>query len=77
MSVFSSSKFIIRICFRGIFRLSGLSPFAGSDDQDTLNNVRKCDWNFDSDGFKGISDIGKDFIRKLLIKTPQYELLIT
>ena len=54
-------------------RLSGLSPFAGEDDVDTLANVRKCAWDFDSEAFKGISDMAKDFIRKLLIKVPQYE----
>jgi len=51
--------------------LSGLSPFAGSDDQDTLHNVRRCDWKFDDDSFKGISDHAKDFIKKLLVKVPQ------
>jgi hypothetical protein len=54
-----------------LVRLSGLSPFAGGDDQETLDNVRKGDWKFDDDSFKGISDIGKDFIRKLLVKVPQ------
>ena len=53
-----------------VFRMSGLSPFAGEDDLETLNNVKRCDWDFDSEAFKGISDIGKDFIRKLLIKQP-------
>jgi serine/threonine protein kinase len=50
--------------------LSGLSPFSGEDDVETLQNVRRCDWGFDSDGFKGISEVGKDFIKKLLIKQP-------
>ena len=27
--------------------LSGLSPFAGSSDIDTLKNVKACDWSFD------------------------------
>lgn len=53
-------------------RLSGLSPFAGADEQETLDNVKKCDWTFDPETFKGISDIGKDFIKKLLVKVPQY-----
>ena len=52
------------------FRLSGLSPFAGEDDQETLNNVRKCSWDFDSDAFRSISDTGKDFIKKLILKQP-------
>ena len=49
----------------------GLSPFAGCDDQDTLHNVRRCDWKFDDDSFRGISDHAKDFIKKLLVKVPQ------
>lgn len=53
-------------------RLSGLSPFAGEDDMETLNNVRKCDWDFDNDSFKGISERAKDFIKKLLVKAPAY-----
>ncbi len=51
--------------------MSGLSPFAGRDDRETLEHVKRCDWNFDSEAFKGISDIGKDFIKKLLVKAPQ------
>ena len=43
------------LCFTSC-RLSGLSPFAGVDDQETLEDVKRCDWNFDSDSFKGISD---------------------
>merc|ERR550532_2575992 len=38
--------------------LSGLSPFAGATDIDTLKNVKACNWQFDEE----------DFIRKLLIK---------
>ncbi|XP_035210044.1 twitchin-like [Stegodyphus dumicola] len=46
--------------------LSGLSPFAGVNDIETLKNVRACDWDFDEDAFANISDQGKDFIRRLL-----------
>ena len=48
--------------------LSGLSPFAGSSDVETLRNVKSCDWSFDEDAFKNVSEEGKDFIRKLLVK---------
>ncbi|XP_037720926.1 twitchin isoform X30 [Drosophila subpulchrella] len=47
--------------------LSGLSPFAGDNDVQTLKNVKACDWDFDVESFKYISEEGKDFIRKLLI----------
>ena len=48
--------------------LSGLSPFAGSTDLDTLKNVKACSWVFDEEAFMNVSEEGKDFIRKLLIK---------
>lgn len=48
--------------------LSGLSPFAGSTDLDTLKNVKACSWVFDEEAFLNVSEEGKDFIRKLLIK---------
>ncbi|GAU87381.1 hypothetical protein RvY_00244-2 [Ramazzottius varieornatus] len=48
--------------------LSGLSPFAGEDDVETLRNVKACDWNFEDEAFAGVSEEGKDFIQKLLLK---------
>ena len=57
----------------GLFlvRLSGLSPFAGENDIETLKNVRACDWDFDTEAFSNVSKEGKDFIRKLLIKSKE------
>ena len=52
-------------------RLSGLSPFAGENDIDTLKNVRSCDWDFDEEAFSNVSEEGKDFIRRLLIKAKE------
>jgi serine/threonine protein kinase len=51
--------------------LSGLSPFAGETDVDTLKNVKACDWDFDEEAFRTVSDEGKDFIRRLLIKNKE------
>jgi len=51
--------------------LSGLSPFAGENDVETLKNVKACDWDFDEDTFAIVSDEGKDFIRRLLIKNKE------
>lgn len=48
--------------------LSGLSPFAGNNDIETLRNVKNCDWQFDQEAFSGISEEGKDFIKRLLVK---------
>lgn len=52
-------------------RLSGLSPFAGDNDVETLKNVRACDWEFDDDAFANISNEGKDFISKLLTRSKE------
>jgi len=48
--------------------LSGLTPFAGDNDIETLKNVKACNWDFDPEAFANISDEAKDFIRKLLTK---------
>jgi len=47
--------------------LSGLSPFAGNTDNETLKNVKRCEWAFDPAAFRHISAEGKDFISRLLI----------
>ncbi|XP_071120619.1 twitchin-like isoform X18 [Mytilus edulis] len=56
--------------------LSGLSPFAGEDDLETLANVQRCDWEFADDAFANISPEAKDFIRKLLIRQPQRRMTV-
>lgn len=48
--------------------LSGLSPFAGANDVQTLKNIKNCYWDFEEDSFRTISDDAKDFIRKLLVR---------
>ncbi|XP_048590454.1 rootletin-like isoform X2 [Nematostella vectensis] len=48
--------------------LSGLSPFMGDDNNETLSNVNMCEWDFDDESFDVISDQAKDFISSLLIK---------
>lgn len=45
-----------------------MSPFGGVDDEQTSENIKKCDLKFPSEAFKGISEEGQDFIKKLLIK---------
>ncbi|XP_053200690.1 twitchin-like isoform X3 [Panonychus citri] len=54
--------------------LSGLSPFAGDNDIETLKNVKACDWDFDEDAFRNISSEAKDFIRKLLTRHKEKRL---
>ncbi len=50
------------------FRLSGLSPFMGDNDNETYNNISKAEFDFDDESFDGLSDEAKDFIGKLLVK---------
>ena len=49
--------------------LSGLSPFAGENDIETLKNVKASDWDFDEETFSSVSNEAKDFIRRLLLKS--------
>ncbi|XP_047356865.1 obscurin isoform X5 [Vespa velutina] len=46
--------------------LSGISPFRGVNDRETLTKIRQGAWDFD-DRWKNISNEAKDFIRSLLV----------
>ncbi|XP_072926800.1 myosin light chain kinase, smooth muscle-like [Hemitrygon akajei] len=48
--------------------LSGLSPFQGDNDSETLSNVTAASWEFDKDAFAEISENAKNFITCLLQK---------
>nr|XP_054757889.1 myosin light chain kinase, smooth muscle-like [Lytechinus pictus] len=48
--------------------LSGLSPFLGDSDTETLNNVTVGEWDFEDEAFDGISNGAKEFISSLLVK---------
>ncbi|XP_051518709.1 myosin light chain kinase 2, skeletal/cardiac muscle isoform X2 [Myxocyprinus asiaticus] len=48
--------------------LSGLSPFLGDDDSQTLNNVLMGNWYFDEDAFEHVSAEARDFVTNLLIR---------
>ncbi|XP_041807380.1 myosin light chain kinase, smooth muscle isoform X2 [Chelmon rostratus] len=48
--------------------LSGLSPFMGDNDNETLSNVTSATWDFEDEAFDEISDTAKDFITNLLKK---------
>ncbi|XP_062327272.1 myosin light chain kinase 3 isoform X1 [Osmerus eperlanus] len=47
--------------------LSGLSPFLGDNDTETMNNILHANWDFDSEAFENVSEEAKDFISRLLI----------
>ncbi|XP_062858602.1 myosin light chain kinase family member 4 [Trichomycterus rosablanca] len=54
--------------------LSGLSPFLGDDDNETLNNILECKWSFEEAEFTDISEEAKDFITRLLIKSKSWRM---
>ena len=49
-------------------RLSGLSPFLGDTEPETLANVTMAQWDFEDDAFSDISEDAEDFISSLLHK---------
>lgn len=49
-------------------RLSGLSPFMGETDVETMANVTIAKYDFDDEAFNDVSNEAKDFISKLLVK---------
>ncbi|XP_030628035.1 myosin light chain kinase 2, skeletal/cardiac muscle [Chanos chanos] len=54
--------------------LSGLSPFLGDDDNETLNNILACQWSFEEAEFADISEEAKDFISRLLVKSKSWRM---
>ncbi|XP_021374491.1 myosin light chain kinase, smooth muscle-like isoform X2 [Mizuhopecten yessoensis] len=54
--------------------LSGLSPFMGEVEAETLVNVTYAKWDFTAEEFESISMDAKDFITHLLVKDPKKRL---
>ena len=54
--------------------LSGLSPFMGENDGETFANITGISYDFEDDAFDPISDMAKDFIKKLLVKNQRKRL---
>lgn len=84
-SVFREKNMFYKFCnfypktlnvFTFIFRLSGLSPFMGDTDIETMANVTIAKYDFDHDAFANISEDAKDFIRCLLVKDKEYVSLV-
>ncbi|XP_051527853.1 death-associated protein kinase 2-like isoform X1 [Myxocyprinus asiaticus] len=48
--------------------LSGLSPFQGDTDEETLRNIVAMNYKFEPHYFSQTSNMAKDFIQKLLVK---------
>ena len=49
-------------------RLSGLSPFMGETDIETMANVTVAKYDFDDEVFNDVSEDAKEFIQQLLLK---------
>ncbi|CAI5641081.1 unnamed protein product [Oreochromis niloticus] len=54
--------------------MSGLCPFLGDDDNETLNNILACQWNFEEQEFVDTSEEAKDFISRLLIVNKSWRM---
>ncbi|XP_049890014.1 death-associated protein kinase 2 [Epinephelus moara] len=50
--------------------LSGLSPFQGDTDEETLRNITVINYEFAARYFSMTSSMARDFIQKLLVKNP-------
>lgn len=51
--------------------LSGCSPFAGDNNQETFLNISQVNLDFPDDLFRSTSSEAIDFIKKLLLKEPE------
>ncbi|KAM5262874.1 myosin light chain kinase family member 4 [Ctenodactylus gundi] len=54
--------------------LSGLSPFLGDNDAETLSNILACQWDLEEEEFQDVSEEAKEFISKLLIKEKSWRI---
>ncbi len=50
--------------------LSGLSPFLDDSDDETTNNVLRCDFSFPDEHFASVSSSAKDLVSRLLRVDP-------
>lgn len=53
--------------------LSGISPFRGANDRETLTKIRGGKWDFD-ERWRNISNEAQDFIRSLLVYSAEGRL---
>ncbi|XP_062312377.1 serine/threonine-protein kinase 17B [Osmerus eperlanus] len=51
--------------------VTGESPFVGDDKQETYLNVSQVNVDYSKDSFSRVSELAVDFIRQLLVKTPE------
>ncbi|XP_073813115.1 obscurin isoform X2 [Musca autumnalis] len=51
--------------------LSGHNPFRGANDRETLQRIKEGHWDFSDSIWTHISDDGRDFIKRLLVYSPE------
>ena len=49
--------------------LCGMSPFLDDSDEETINNILRCDFSFSSDQFQ-VTNSAKDLVNRLLVSNP-------
>ena len=52
-------------------RVSGLSPFMGDTDLETMANVTVAEYDYEDEAFDNVSQEAKEFIDSLLVKDQQ------
>ncbi|KAI3358383.1 hypothetical protein L3Q82_014701 [Scortum barcoo] len=62
--------FSLSLAVYSVLRLSGLSPFQGDTDEETLENIIAMKYQFAPQYFGMTTCMAKDFIQKLLVKNP-------
>ena len=61
----------IQLFFVFLFSLSGISPFATDDEDDTMAAIQALDYRFEPSAFATITEEAKTFIRSLIIRIPE------
>ena len=53
--------------------LTGMSPFLGDDDMETIQNISSGEYEYPEpeENYEDISDLAKEFIDSLLVRTPK------
>ena len=53
------------------YRLSGFSPFACEDEDETMASVTALDYRFEQKAFASITEEAKSFIKRIIIRIPE------
>jgi len=51
--------------------LAGYPPFYADNDTQLFEKIMNADYDFDDECWDDVSDLGKDFIKHLLVKNPE------